>query len=550
MAKDVNPDKAAAAAAKGAAPKGAPAKGAPAKGTSAKATGKDEAKAQAAEKKRKAGIRGELEEMKELGSFGFTMRKLFKDSPAFAFSLVVHLILVVILALVTIAPDIKEVVESLTGTSANPNEEKLEDIKIDTAVDVQEQTEETQTFETVSTETVETQENTQFMEESAPAFSPDVSAVGIGLPPGITSNVGKTTGKGLEGRGAKSRAALVASGGGSAGSEAAVGHALKWLARHQLANGGWSCDHGKSPDHVGPVNEPGKHGALTGSTGMALLVYLGAGQTHTEGEYKEVIRKGLYFLGREMKADKNGGDLRGGGSLYDHGIATIALCESYALTQDKTLAQPAQAAINFIHYAQDKTGGGWRYTPGQAGDTSVVGWQIQALKSGHLAYLQVNPKSVAGAINFLNTMQTEDGAFYGYATPGKTPPLTAVGLLCRMYLGWKKEEPALQKGVEYLSKLGPIKNNMYHNYYATQIMRHFGGEEWTKWNAVMRDFLVSSQEVKGSYQSDKGSWKPAGQNHTTEQGGRLIETCFCTMTLEVYYRHLPLYKEAAGETDF
>ena len=29
---------------------------------------------------------------------------------------------------------------------------------------------------------------------------------------------------------------------------------------------------------------------------------------------------------------------------------------------------------------------------------------------------------------------------------------------------------------------------MYYNYYATQVMRHWEGEEWEKWNKVMRDY--------------------------------------------------------------
>ena len=33
--------------------------------------------------------------------------------------------------------------------------------------------------------------------------------------------------------------------------------------------------------------------------------------------------------------------------------------------------------------------GGWRYAPRQAGDTSVTGWQLMALKSGQMAGLSV-----------------------------------------------------------------------------------------------------------------------------------------------------------------
>ena len=95
--------------------------------------------------------------------------------------------------------------------------------------------------------------------------------------------------------------------------------------------------------------------------------------------------------------------------MYGHGLASIALCEAYGMTKDTGLAEPAQHAVNFIVYAQDPVGGGWRYTPHQPGDTSVLGWQLMALKSAHMAYLNVPPKTIKGAVNFLNSVQGESG---------------------------------------------------------------------------------------------------------------------------------------------
>jgi hypothetical protein len=80
---------------------------------------------------------------------------------------------------------------------------------------------------------------------------------------------------------------------------------------------------------------------------------------------------------------------------------------------------------------------------------------------------------------------------------------------------------------------------MYYNYYATQVLHHWGGEEWKKWNAVMRDHLIDTQETDGHA---RGSWLPTsslGGSH----GGRLYQTTLSIMTLEVYYRHLPLYRD-------
>jgi hypothetical protein len=107
----------------------------------------------------------------------------------------------------------------------------------------------------------------------------------------------------------------------------------------------------------------------------------------------------------------------------------------------------------------------------------------------------------ASASNFLDAVSTNSGAYYGYDKPtsklGGRQATIAVGLLCRMYMGWPKEHPGLKEGVEYLNKLGPNKNDLYYSYYGTQVMRHYGGPAWEKWNAKLRDQLIAAQVSQG-----------------------------------------------------
>ena len=347
---------------------------------------------------------------------------------------------------------------------------------------------------------------------------------------------GALTGTALDGRGAAVRGKMVAKFGGSQKSEEAVALALKWLAEHQMPDGGWNFDHhgGRCQGrctHQGTAKE-----ARNGATGLALLPFLGAGHTQLKGQYKENVRAGLYYLMKEMKHD--GSLHEPGGSMYSHGICAIALCEAYAMTHDRDLMAPAQASLNYIVAAQDPAGGGWRYNPKQPGDTSVTGWQIMALKSGHMAALHVPPTTIQGAIKFLDSVQADSGATYGYTQPGAGSATTAIGLLSRMYLGWKKENSALERGVEFLEKRGP-GSNMYFNYYATQVMKHHEGEIWKKWNATMRDQLVNSQDKD---QHQKGSWFFKGRDHGSSSGGRLYCTAMAALILESYYRHMPIYE--------
>jgi hypothetical protein len=177
-----------------------------------------------------------------------------------------------------------------------------------------------------------------------------------------------------------------------------------------------------------------------------------------------------------------------------------------------------------------------------------------ALKSGHMAYLVVPPATIQGSIKFLDSVQAESGAKYGYTGPGGGNATTAVGLLCRMYLGWKSDHPAIQSGAEFLAKTGPSEGNMYFNYYATQVMRQYGGDEvgpahelWEKWNNEMRDSLVNTQDKNGH---QEGSWMMRKADHGASSGGRLYCTSMATMILEVYYRHMPIYGKQATSEEF
>lgn len=352
---------------------------------------------------------------------------------------------------------------------------------------------------------------------------------------------------GFAGRDPKRRARLVRMGGGSVGSERAVWQALKWIAAHQNEDGSWSFDH-RGTNCRGYCRNPGSLAeARIAGTAMALLPFLGAGQTHLGGEFSHTVGGGLDYLVSRIAYLPDGGSLHEpGGRMYSHGLASIALCEAYAMTGDSDLRKPAEQVIQYIIHAQGPRGG-WRYEPGEPGDTSIIGWQLMALKSGHLARINVPFKTVEGANNFLDYVQSEYGAVYGYKSAERpSEATTAIGLLCRMYLGWHREHPALQRGVKLLSSYGPHKSNMYYNYYATQVMHHFGGLEWASWNANLRDYLVHSQSANGH---ESGSWY-FDDEHGGSPGGRLYCTSLATMILEVYYRHMPLYGTESVEMDF
>lgn len=484
------------------------------------------------------------------------LQEVLAESPSWLASAVVHMTVLLILALWYL-PSVPELTMGLLESLPSDTEEaddiaELEPVELD-PTELQD-----------LPETLEVQPDTDVISEAVdfstvqdlaapPSFQP-LADFGMEMATeSLTANIGPIGTNGIDGRGASSRAAMVRRGGGNEATEIAVAMALKWLAEHQNPDGSWSLDHtgGKCQ---GRCQNPGtiRDGNIA-ATSLALLPFLGAGQTHTEGKYKQVVTRGLDALIRMGKETKNGVSWRDGGTMYSHGLASIALCEALGMSHDDRLYIPAQASLAYIVYAQDPKGGGWRYSAPATtgGDTSVVGWQIMALKSGHLAGLGVPRDTILKAGLFLDSASSENGARYSYLPePGRpgTDTLSAVGLLSRMYMGWKNDNPALKDGVERLAKSGPSRNNYYYNYYAAQVLFQYTGgtgDMWKKWNEALRDQLLTQQSKDGH---EKGSWYVAGAHNPS--GGRIFTTSLATMTLEVYYRYMPIYQTDAVESEF
>ena len=382
---------------------------------------------------------------------------------------------------------------------------------------------------------------------------PQLEAADTGGLPGLSGiKVGNETSGRMS---AQAKKTMVTKFGGNSASEASVASGMKWLTNHQLPDGSWSFVHSKHADCKGQCSQDGSFtNCPTGATGMALLAFLGGGHTHQKGDYQKNVKRGIDFLIKAGQPTETGLDLRGkvtaNEGMYVQGLCTIALCECAAMSKDSRVRKAAEGALDFIVKAQNPKDGGWRYNPRDPGDMSVTGWEVMALKSGTNAKLKFPTTAFKNAEKFLKLAQAEGGAQYLYdpaidkAQP--TPTMTAVGLLCRMYLGWDHKNKKLAEGVQYLDKIKPQPNNMYFNYYATQVMHHWGGEEWTRWNELMRDQLVRTQhQLKDGHLA--GSWDLADPHGG---GGRLYMTCLSVMTLEVYYRHLPMYSRENIKVEF
>jgi len=342
--------------------------------------------------------------------------------------------------------------------------------------------------------------------------------------------------------------------GGSPEGESAVQSALRWLAANQSADGRWdSAKFGAHQDLAAPPSArqgPGGAGSKADSamTGLALLAFLGAGNTHVHGDYAKNVQHGLEYL---LGIQGRDGNLAGGAEtyayMYAHGMATLAMSEAYAMTGDKRLEAAVQSAINYTLSAQIKSTGGWRYraveSPGERGDTSQLGWQLMSLKSAELAGINVPTSAADGAVRFLKSVAS--GQYGGRASyrPGEraTAAMTAEALVCRQFLGMSRDNPATNEAGEYLlSQLpGPEKINLYYWYYGTLGMYQLQDEHWQRWNEALQNTLIGRQRTDGDL---AGSWDP--ECVWGGYGGRVYSTALSALCLEVYYRYLPIYRVA------
>ncbi|MDO5581164.1 MAG: hypothetical protein Q4G69_08500 [Planctomycetia bacterium] len=378
------------------------------------------------------------------------------------------------------------------------------------------------------------------------------------LPTADLAGTHQTAGGGLfESRGTNKQT-MIATGGGSEGSEKAVASALQWIANHQLPNGSWTFNINECTKCKGQCRNSGAiQNSPYGATAMALLPFISAGNTPYKGKYKSNVQRGLKFLLDKGKRTEAGLCFSDYGTMYSHGMAAIAFCETYGMmTQEErsrwsAIGSAAISTVNYISRAQDKVGGGWRYYPQQAGDTSVLGWQLMALKSTQLSKISLLGRgTVFGkALSFLkDVVGYNNGSQYGYThNSGGTFATTSVGLLCRLYLDWKPDNTDLLHGADLLLAEGPNFGDPYYVYYATQLFHHIGGSRWTEWNNIVRDTLIKTQETEGH---ERGSWYPQDANSHCTRGGRLYVTALNCMTLEVYYRYMPLYQTTGSENEF
>ena len=300
---------------------------------------------------------------------------------------------------------------------------------------------------------------------------------------------------------------------------ASLDRSMAYLAAKQKPDGSW---------HNNAVNS------------LALLAFMGDGHTPGRGPYRDVLEKGKRFV---LSQAKPTGYL-GLSSMYEHGLATLALAEMYGMDPDPELEMTLRNAVDLIVRCQSGAGG-WRYAPNPSDqDLSVSVMQIVALRAANNADIPVPAQTVEKAIGYVRYCAVAQGGF-GYTSGGAaTPQMSAAGTLALQLLGEYNDE-RIPRALAYLAQVpvewggGDVKYFYYFHYYAVQAEFQAGGRHWNTWHPQIRELLLSRQNADGSWDVPPES---AENNGGIVGPDRIYSTAMASLILEIYNHFLPAYQ--------
>lgn len=473
-----------------------------------------------------------------------SLRNFIKNSPWVFMAIMVHVIALSILAIVQFVQPAAKVDDTpTTMTVSKPKETPPEEVALPPevidrkAIPKNEEAEIVTFEEDVFIPTEQTQEDLHLDRgdpnsvENLTAGQPGGTAIGVGTTGhhGLRPSpfAGRKLGGGKQGRG----------GGATQGTEKAVLEGLRWLVRHQNADGSWGILNLKSIcDADKPCFDPKETYTdhyNEGLTAMALLCFLGAGYSHESKQdlvdtarakrYRigDVVKNGLQWLVKRQ--NDQGYFSKDQAFMYNEALGALALTEAYGLTQNRYWKEPAQKAITFLQRAQRPNplapgNWGWRYASRQAieekypggsideagkkelfdSDTSVTGWVVMALKSAIISGLQVDKNCMDGGMAYVKWATANDG-LVGYNDPknaGLTvqgrgddkfdyhaTSMTALGICIRIFCEHDPNdaffEPAAQRMVKDLPVVDKDhrKIDYYYWYYGSLALNQLDGPD-------------------------------------------------------------------------
>ena len=333
----------------------------------------------------------------------------------------------------------------------------------------------------------------------------------------------------------------------------------------RTADGRWDCDQFMKHDLEGEICD-GAGNAVhdVGVTGLALLAFLGDNHTLRAGKYRDVVKRGVMWLRSEQQDNGLFGSDTSHDYIYDHAIATYAMCEACGLSRSPPAPAGRPARAQLPRVAPQPVLG--LALPAAATATTTRrsrAWAIMAYEAGKFFELQVSDAALQCCAAWLDQVCDSNGR-HGYRKQGELSSrkpgdhktrfpvdrgeaMTAVGLFSRFFLGQNpKEVPVMKQAATLIGKKPPVWDegagaiDHYYWYYATYALFQIGGRPWQQWQKALGKAILPTQHQDRSRPNHLGSWDPVGA--WGDDGGRVYSTAILTLTLQAHYRYSPLLR--------
>jgi hypothetical protein len=322
------------------------------------------------------------------------------------------------------------------------------------------------------------------------------------------------------------------------GLERVVDDALVFLLHHHSKEGFWDsdqfmvncasnaeklCDGRGAPDYDIPL------------TALSVLCYLGHGHTHRVGKHKKTVRSTLDWLKTQQSKFGFFGELKDRHDMTRQAMATMAICEAYAVTRDNKLSEHAAKAIEFV-LSQQQEDGGWKNGKERGGSSALVTtWAVLAMKAAKAARLNVTMESFRKVLRFFDTLNLKLPESVDESKRIKKLEEIAGVAIASIFCGRSRKHAGLRKLVQILSANKPLwgkGQGPVYWYFGTYATYQFGGKYWKEWHKALLKLLGNYQEKEGCAM---GSWRQVGTREKTF--GRIGCTAINTLTAEIYYRY-------------
>ena len=305
---------------------------------------------------------------------------------------------------------------------------------------------------------------------------------------------------------------------------AAIDKGLKHLLDNQRPDGSWAAD------------EDGARAVAI--TSLSLMAFMSKAEFPGYGPNGDALNRAKDWLLKQAKESPNGylGD-----SMYEHGLATLALTELWGMTRDKeeddVIQKAIEAAVEVILRSQN-AGGGWRYQPNphNGQDTSVTVMVFIGLASARQAGIPVPNETIARAVKYFQSAVSKDTGGFNYVPSGRSGSLQNQSVACTgggayaAQLAGERGTETVLGALRFLEERTPaiIDNGFGHyyygHYYAIQAMVQAGDDYYAKWYPRIRDALIRRQ-------GPDGGWRKGG-----------YQTPMAIIILATPHRYIPIYQ--------